>query len=320
MAENQFTAIQIASLQNIATELMQSDVFHIQRNGIDYQIPASLVRSSGTEETGDAWDSTVTYSTGDIVSRFDTIFISQQDNNLNQSPNPNADTDYWHSATRSESNGGLGVYATGLYTIFSLVFDTNDGLFYYTDNDSLPFESTSLQTDVNEGRFILLETSKIQFVSSLPTTGNTEILYINTTDNTLHIWTGTAYEDLGGADLRPLNNVVTVSADAQTVTINGEEEQVYRYSFDDGVETFIIAFSNISSEDEYRNKLIIDNSSNDSGLTVTLNDNSGAITFENADNDFPGTSPNINIPANTKWTLRFENESNTLIYINYIER
>lgn len=124
----------------------------------------------------------------------------------------------------------------------------------------------------------------------------------------------------GGISLRPLNIPIAISSDAQTITIDGSKQEVYRYSYNDGVTTGIIAFSNISSTEEFNNKLIVDNSANNSGLNLTLNDQSGALTFENADNDFPGTLPNINIPANTKWTFRIENESDTLIYINYIER
>lgn len=119
---------------------------------------------------------------------------------------------------------------------------------------------------------------------------------------------------------RQLNPGTNILSDAQTISIDCSKQAVLRYSFSDGVITGIISFSNISSIEEYKNKLIIDNSANNSGLTLTLNDNSGGIIFDNATNDFPGNYPNINIPPKTKWILRIENESDSVIYINYIER
>lgn len=319
MAEQQFTVVRIGDL-NLVEELLPDDIVHIQRGNIDLHVLGSAVRSSGAENLGDAWIETATYAQGDIRSYQNEAFISLQNDNQGNRPNTQNDTAWWRKVDRSASSGSLGTYATGLYSKFSLVFDDNDDVFYYTNPASIPFESTSLQADINAGNFIAYGIDQIIFVSTLPATGITERLYVQTTDNTLHRWTGTAFVDFGGGGASERENTTTaVSAAAQTTTVDFEAVEVETLTIADTINTHTLAVSNLSATERY-NTVVIDNSANTVALVLTINDQSGAITFRGAKNDFPGTYPQMNIPAGTIWEINFENRSATLITMNTEEQ
>ena len=70
---------------------------------------------------------------------------------------------------------------------------------------------------------------------------------------------------------------------------------------------------------ERKNKIIIDNSANTVALSVTFDDQSGAITFRRAVNEFPGTYPTMNVGIGAIWEIEFESESATTILLDFIE-
>lgn len=109
-------------------------------------------------------------------------------------------------------------------------------------------------------------------------------------------------------------------ANAATYTVNMSTSAVVQLNVAAAATTATLAVSNIMAAMEMRNKVIINNTVTGAvGLTVTFNDQSSAITFRRALNEFPGTYPNMNIPANTTWEVEFENESATVILLDFIQ-
>jgi len=317
--------IRISQLNRLAAIVNQDDLFIIERSdGTNLKVPASLVLSPGEENTGDAWSSTTTYADGDLVSFGDLVFISQQDDNTGNSPNPANDTTYWHKATNSESNGGLSVYTAGLYTKFSLVYRESDDSFYYSIPSRLPFESTTLDASITAGDFRILETGgggdvSIIFTATLPVTGVIDTLYVNTTNNTLHYWNGAEYVNLGGSGTpeRP-NMEQPITANNQTANVDFDDIEVRTFNFADGINTFTVQVDNISTTERY-NTIVIDNSDNNTSLNVTFNDQAGAITYRRARNDFPGIYPTMDVAANSIWEISFENRSSTVVLVEFID-
>lgn len=125
-------------------------------------------------------------------------------------------------------------------------------------------------------------------------------------------------EGNGGGAAERENTTKVVGGNAQTTTIDFSGVDVKTITFNNSITTHIIAVSNLSVTERY-NTLIIDNSANSVGLTVTLNDQTGGVTYRGAKNDFPGLYPNINIAANSVWNISFENRSATLTEISFDE-
>lgn len=121
----------------------------------------------------------------------------------------------------------------------------------------------------------------------------------------------------GGASERE-NTTVAVSANTQTTTVDFSGVGVKTLSIADTINTHTIAVGNLSDTERY-NTLVIDNSVNTVGLTVTFNDQTGTIKYRGAKNDFPGTYPNMNVPAGTIWEVSFENRSATVTTVNFEE-
>lgn len=120
----------------------------------------------------------------------------------------------------------------------------------------------------------------------------------------------------GGAAERESTTATLVTLDAQTTTIDFSDVEVLTVPFDDGVTTHILSVSNLSTT-ERKNGLIIDNTANNSGLTLTFDDQTGAIKFDGPENGFSGTFPNFNIAANSKWRFEFYPVSTTEVTVTF---
>lgn len=114
------------------------------------------------------------------------------------------------------------------------------------------------------------------------------------------------------------NTTTSITLDAQTTTVDFSAVQVESLTFDDLLTTHTVALSNLSTTERY-NTIVIDNSSNTVGLTVTFDDQTGAIQYRNAKNEFPGTYPNMNVAAGAIWEVSFENRSATLTIVSFDE-
>ena len=108
-------------------------------------------------------------------------------------------------------------------------------------------------------------------------------------------------------------------ADAATYTVDMATSAVVQLNVASAATAVTLAVSNINATSERRNKIILDNSANASALIVTFDDQSAAITFRRALNEFPGTYPNMNITANAVWEIEFEGEAAARILLDFIE-
>ena len=111
----------------------------------------------------------------------------------------------------------------------------------------------------------------------------------------------------------------TAIANNATHTVDMSASAVVQLNVAAAATAITLAVSNLQATMEMRNKVIIDNNANSSALNVTFNDQSGAITFRRALNEFPGTYPTMNVPANTIWEVEFESESATRILLDFIQ-
>lgn len=110
-----------------------------------------------------------------------------------------------------------------------------------------------------------------------------------------------------------------ISASGTTHTVNFMSSAVRILNVANAVTTLTLAVSNLSNTIERNNKLVIDNSANTMGLTVTFNDQSSAISYRRALNEFPGTYPNMNVAAGTRWELEMENLSTSIVYVDFVQ-
>ncbi len=100
------------------------------------------------------------------------------------------------------------------------------------------------------------------------------------------------------------------------VTNFSEDGKVVTLTVADLITLASLAFSSLSVDEKY-NTIIIDNTLNTAGLNLSINDQSGALNIEYADNDFPGIYPTVNIAAGTKWRIDFGNTSATNITMDF---
>jgi len=141
----------------------------------------------------------------------------------------------------------------------------------------------------------------------------------NTTTAQQERYDGATWVGVGGGGAAERENTTTVvAADSLTTTVDFSAVEVETLDIDDGVTDHTIAVSNLSTTERY-NTLVIDNSANTVGLTVTFNDQTGAITYRNAKNEFPGVYPTMNIAADAIWEVSFENRSAALTVVSFDE-
>lgn len=132
--------------------------------------------------------------------------------------------------------------------------------------------------------------------------------------------TGWQFSELSGGGASERENITSsvVSLEAQTTVVDFSDVKVLTVPFNDGITTHIIAVSGLSLTERY-NTIVIDNSANNSGLNVTFNDQTGAIKYRGAKNDFPGIYPTMEVKAGTIWNVSFENRSDTLVEVSFDE-
>ncbi|MDC7243327.1 MAG: hypothetical protein PQJ44_05190 [Sphaerochaetaceae bacterium] len=126
------------------------------------------------------------------------------------------------------------------------------------------------------------------------------------------IYVGLIESDGGGASERE-NTTTSITADGETTTVDFDEVQVETLVFDDTLTTHTIAVTNLSTTERY-NTIVIDNTSNTSGLTITLDDSSGTISFRNI-KEFLSITSGINVPAESIVKIDLYNRSETIIEV-----
>ena len=189
------------------------------------------------------------------------------------------------------------------------------GLFTAKTGDNLPFRSlvggtaTTLSSDANTVTIDVDDTTKIPLTQRGAANG---------------VATLGADSLVPAAQLPITAGARAISsqalADAATYTVDMSTSAVVQLNVAAAATTATLAVSNIMAAMEMRNKVIIDNTAVGAvGLTVTFNDQSSAITFRRALNEFPGTYPAMNVTANTTWEVEFENESATVILLDFIQ-
>lgn len=113
-----------------------------------FRIKASIL--SGGTDSGEPWDSSVTYDEGDIVIFNGKFYESKQDNNLDHVPNDSPTDPWWKEVPVSTANG-FGRYEEGVYSVDPTAVIRGNDLYVIDDSVTLPFNSTDFDEELGLG-------------------------------------------------------------------------------------------------------------------------------------------------------------------------
>lgn len=105
------------------------------------------------DEVPDAWDDSITYPEGAIVSFSGQVYVSAQNGNINKIPSESNIPTWWTLAV-SQSNSGMVEWEPGIYNGDTVVVIYND--IFYKLTVPTPYNSTDIDAEILEGDWIAL--------------------------------------------------------------------------------------------------------------------------------------------------------------------